>query len=391
MRIPRLYQHMLWLAVAGIALAASAGCEPSGYKISLLTYDPESDDYGIRIKRVETLENIDRLDGSATVLRGSASLKLDYTTGYLEWRQPPRSVAFDWFESDGVIIPADFDSLAMISIYYSIELSKLFFEDLGFKSKILEKMPTYYWPSFDIVDENGPKSQKDNAFYLYLSPKERSFFILPFEQMQWIPMALNTGIITHEYSHAVFDVLVWDRNRQIQDQMVPSASNFVYALNEGWADFVAVARTGDPDFISHSIPKGLFVDFRGSDVVRDASMPLNYTAYLDQEARQTPPQSFDPYGIGAFVSALMYSFENRIDTSEITTNNIPSLEARVHVGTWFVQALDDMGENLTADFELYDFFSFFLTRIDSQTARTDFCDLLFDRYSLYYEEVRGCP
>lgn len=390
MESPHRFQSVLRLFAAGIALVALWGCEPEGREFSLLTYDLESDEYGIRIKTVETLEDIDKLDGRATVLRGSASVKLDYLSGLWEWRQPPRSVAFDWFESEGVVIPADFDSLAMISIYYSIEMSMLFYEEIGFITDILKRMPTYYWPEFDTVDESGPTSQKDNAFYLYLSSEERSFFILPFEQMQWIPMALNTGIITHEYSHAVFDVLVWDPNRDIQPLMDPSASNLIYALNEGWADFGAIARTGDPDYIEHSIPKGLFVDYRGNDVVRDASVPLTYTASLDREARQNSTQYFDPYGIGAFVASLMYSLATSLETTEETTEIAPTREARFRVATWFLRALGDLGQTLTLDFDLPDFFTLFYGQIDSPTARADFCDILFDQYDLYYQEVRGC-
>ena len=50
--------------------------------------------------------------------------------------------------------------------------------------------------------------EQDNAFYMRVTNDEQAFFIINHQLFQWIPMSLNGGIITHEYTHYVFDTFV---------------------------------------------------------------------------------------------------------------------------------------------------------------------------------------
>jgi hypothetical protein len=232
----------------------------------------------------------------------------------------------------------------------------------------------------------------DNAFYMFISDGERSFFVFPYEQFQWLPMSMNSGIMTHEYTHAVFDALVNDPGRGLV--LSGPAANFLMGLNEGAADNMAVARTGDPDFMSHTVPKGVFaVQCNSSswkEIVRDASIPWNYTVGFDTAARTIAPGVFCPYDIGAFVSALMWSTAASMDDGYAGQGDVPSTESRSRTARWMLDALDALGQSLQDDFELYDFFSLLVSAIDDPEGREAFCGLLEERYAMYFPEVQGC-
>ncbi len=376
------------------ALLAGLACDPGAVTVELPAYDPALDAYALTPVEITTLDDTGKLEGRATTLVGGADLLLDYQQGYMKWNDPGHSVAFSAFESDGVLIPEDFDSLAMAAAYYNIEISMLFFESLGLPvDDLLVSMETYYWADFELVEADGEAMEMtDNAFYMYISEDERAFFVFPYEQFQWLPMSMNSGIMTHEYTHAVFDALVGDPTRDLV--LTQSAANFLMGLNEGAADTMATARTGDADFMAHTVPKGVFVSQCNGEawkeIVRDASIPWNYQPSLDAAARSTPTISFCPYDICSFVSALMWSTAASLDDGYAGQGDIPSEEARSRTAGWMLGALDTLGQSLPVDFELYDFFSILVSVIDDAAARQAFCGLLEERYSMYASEVSGC-
>jgi hypothetical protein len=380
--------------VAIVAALAGWSCDPGAVTVELPAYDPATDAYSLTPVEIETLDDLGKLEGRATTLVGGAEVLLDYQQGFLKWKAPGHSVAFSAFEADGVLIPEDFDSLAMAAVYYNIELSLLFFEALGLPvNELLVPMNTYYWADFEIVETDGESTEMaDNAFYMYVSENDRSFFVFPYDQFQWLPMSMNAGIMTHEYTHAVFDALVYDPTRGAVLQ--PSAANFLQGLNEGMADTMAVARTGDPDYIAHSVPKGVFVaqcnDSGWKEIVRDASLSISYSYAFDSAARSVPSDRFCPYDIGSFVSSLMYALAASIDDSSAGQGAIPAPEARLQVAGYALEALDLLGQSLSNDFELYDFFSFFASVIDTDSHLDTFCGLLGQRYSMWFSEVSGC-
>lgn len=375
-------------------LFAAVACDPGTVTVELPAYDLETDSYALRPVEITTLDDLGRLRGRATTLIGGADIVLDYRKGHMVWNHPGHSVAFSAFDSAGVLIPEDFDSLAMASAYYNIESSMLFFEELGLPvEEALVPMKTYYWADFEIVQPDGESMEMaDNAFYLYINARERSFFVFPYDRFQWLPMSMNAGIMTHEYAHAVFDALVYDPRRGLA--LADSAANFLYGLNEGVADSMAVVLTGDPTFMSHTVPKGVFVIQCNTpawkEIVRDASIELHYTPSHDTSARNIHPSDFCPYDIGSFVSSLMYALSISVDDAYGGQGDRPSRDARYSVARWIVSSMDALGGALSADFELWDFFSLLVSSISDPGDRESLCHLLEQRYAMYASEVKGC-
>ena len=83
--------------------------------------------------------NWDETHFTTTALQGSLRQLLETDTGFDRdvWKG---LAALGW---TGALVPEDFDSLAMVSIYYQIERSLLFFEDEGLDSERLVHMETF--------------------------------------------------------------------------------------------------------------------------------------------------------------------------------------------------------------------------------------------------------
>lgn len=383
-------------ALAVVFVAVLSGCDPDPVRIELLAYDEASDAYTFQSVTLETIDDVGELRGRATKMIGGAAFTYNLGTGIMKWDDAGGSVAFAAVDVDGVLVPEDFDSLAMASIYHGLELSLLFFEKIGMPRDKLVQLDTYYWPRFKTIYSDGETEiVADNAYYMYMSKNERAFFVFPFEQFQWIPMSINSGIMTHEFSHAVFDELVDEPNRQLIVNMEPASRNFLYGLNEGWADYMAAARTGDPDFMSHTSPKGVFGIQCNSEgwveLVRDASVITYYNAGIDAEARNMAVDEFCPYDIGVFFASTMYGLARQLEGYEHNDYYaVPSREAQERVAVWLYGTMDELGQTLALDFELWDLFSLMVARAASEEDRAELCDTLSARFYMYYPAVEGC-
>jgi len=382
-------------AVLAAAATALAGCgDPGTVSVELLAYDEVADEYVIDAVDITTLDDVDRLQGRATKIVGGADITLDYQKNELQRDDPGHAVAFGAFEQDGVLIPEDFDSFAMASAYYNIELSLLFYESLGMEEGALVDMETFYWPDFTLIESDGEETiMEDNAFYMFVSANDRGFYVFPYADFQWLPMSMNGGIMTHEFSHAVFDAFVEDPSRQMVDGgMTLSGANLLYGMNEGIADFMAVARTGDPDYMEHSIEKGVFSVQCNSatykEIVRDASVQWNYSASIDDPARSVQADAFCPYDVGAFFAAALYAIADGIDT-ENAPEQAPSHEALRTVARALFESMGDLGQTLTPDFELWDMFGLMVENLGPEHADAA-CSVLEERYAMYYDQVAGC-
>ncbi len=382
-----------------IGLCLISACDPGNVTMNLLAYDSATDSYILQDVDVKTLTDVWRLEGEATVLYGDAELTVNNSEGFLNWADQGHSVAFSAIEKDGVLIPADYHSLAMASIYYNVELSMLFFREIGLQRDTVGALPTYYWCNLSIVDTGGEESgMLDNAFYMYVDKSTQGFLVLPFDWFQWIPMPMNRGIMTHEYTHAVFEALVLGPNANIVDSWnaagTSPAANFLYGINEGTADYMAVASTGDPDFIEHSIQKGLFGDLCNSsvmehDIVREADFVLAYSSSMERAAREKPMMDYCPYNIARFWTSMLYGIAVAIDDEQ---SEIPSEQARYRVAKWMLHAIDDLGKSLLHDFEIWDLLSLFVTRISSPKDRDAACSIIEERYNYdqYFTYIEGC-
>lgn len=382
------------LAIIFFSMLAVFGCETSTKTVRILAYDVASDSYKLSDVELETIENMSRLEGEATVLKGGLSIEIDYVKEQLDWKEEGHAVSFSAIEKDGVLIPETYDSLAMVSIYHNMEHATLFFNDeLGLGPPLLKRLPTYYQPKVVLKDHSGEETMIDSAFYLKIEDGTRGFFILPFDVFQWLPMALNTGIIVHEYTHYVFDRLVLDSIYLLDD----AGHNFLRSVNEGVADYYAAVSMGDPAYISHSVPEGLFETSlcnatRNMELSRDISNPQNrnYNQAMDRIPRSSFVSALDycPYEIGLFFAALLYEIAGELSGTPFA----PSRSAQMKVARWLRDSLIALGTQMPSrtTFELWELFSLIVQQANDPHDRATVCAVLEQRYSLYFSEVQGC-
>ena len=382
------------LALPVLIFVASIACDDTPYKVRIMDYDIEKDAYRLRAVEIETLKDINRLEGRATSLIGGAKIEINFIKQMMSWDKPGRHVAFRAIKSDGVYIPEDFDSLAMVSIYYNMEHAMLFFESLGMPHNLSGQLNTYYWPDLTITEKDGnvadTYTMEDNAFYMYTTQNDRNFYVFPYKKYEWLPMGMNLGIMTHEYTHSVFDSLVVDPTRNtVGANMENSSKNFLYGLNEGCADFMAFASTADPDFMLHSIRKNTASSIY-KEIVRDCSDITQYDKSFDSSARSSAVKKFYPYDIGSFFASTLYEIAQKVDASEGNTSQIPSKHARQIVAKTLYRTLENLGNTLTVDFELWDFFNLFVSQTIDDNIKKATCDTLEKQYAMYYSEIVGC-
>ncbi|MCP4197082.1 MAG: hypothetical protein GY762_08010 [Proteobacteria bacterium] len=360
--------------------------------MNLFVYDVDSNAYDFQNVTIETLTDVNRLKGEATTLKGGVEMEINFEEDYIKWLESPHSVAFSAFNKGDVLIPEDYDSLAMASIYYNVEQTVAFFEEIGLPQEETGYLPTYYLADITIIDYEGEESTMvDNAFYMSVSSNEKGIFIVPFFNLQWVPIPLNSGILTHEYTHAVYDVVV--KEALTYNSISESGVNFLYGINEGCADYMAVARTGDSNFMRHSTAQDTLTTTcndpdEPKPVERDASRVILYSDDIDTAARDLSIEEVCPYDVGSFWASLLYGIAIEIDTENEAS---PSDEARYKVAIWLMEALVELGnETLEDDFEIWQLVSLFVSRINSAADRAAACLVIEDRYSIYFSEVEGC-
>ncbi|NMO15222.1 hypothetical protein HPC49_01460 [Pyxidicoccus fallax] len=246
---------------ATAALGLAAGCAPdtsAPVKVSALVLNSNGE-YAPQEVELRTITDIVGLKGTVADLHGGARIVLDPEDQDLATAETPESFAAallkgeghdvkaSYIDQGGVLWPADFHTWNMVTTYYSLERAFDYFQNVGNIPAADFKKPvtTYYFPEFVLkqVDKNP---MRDNA--LYFSVME-AFMVLPFDQLQRAPLAINAGIIAHEYSHRVFNLKVYNGAAFPQALSLWSATNpspganILKSFDEGLADYHAYGTT----------------------------------------------------------------------------------------------------------------------------------------------------
>ncbi|MCP3064613.1 hypothetical protein LXT21_38160 [Myxococcus sp. K38C18041901] len=254
---------MLRTVIATTAvLGLAAGCAPdpsAPIKIRALVLSSNGQ-YIPEEVELKTVSDIVGLSGSVADLRGGARIVFDANDPDLNRATTPeafanallkgegRDVTASYITQDDVLWPADFHTWNMVTTYYNLERSFDYFREVtnipvaDFKKPVA----TYYFPEFVITSvDNDPL--KDNA--LYFSAME-SFLVLPFDKLQRAPLAINAGVITHEYAHRVFNLKAYGGNPFPEALSVWSSAggpspgaNILKSFDEGLADLHAYGAT----------------------------------------------------------------------------------------------------------------------------------------------------
>jgi hypothetical protein len=258
-------QRSLWALAAAALLLASCGPGGQGpFEVVVLVYNSETGTYEPRQVTLTTPTDIARLEGKAARLVGgakfvdngdltidlSAEAALQHIT-----KNPGGPVNASYIESQGALVPADFHSLNMATTYFNFERARDFFVNKlgGTLNETRFGVPNVYY--FAEYVERG-ELVSDNAMFMALA---RGFFIMPFQTLQQVPMAINQGIVGHEYGHAVFNYLVdgsvpfprpyndWANGLLLG--ATPGA-NLIASLQEGAADVFGVGTTCSDDLVT---------------------------------------------------------------------------------------------------------------------------------------------
>ena len=270
--------EVLGSALAAAALAASCAPEPGPVKVAVLAWDAEADAYGLEVVEIVTLDDVPAMQGDAATPVGAAEIVVDLSQfvgipSEAEFRDAVivdagASVEAQFLEQDGVLWPQDFHSLNLATAYYNFERARLYALGRGMDPEGPTKGITFfYFPEFSIPDPGDePEPLADNAAFF---PLLRSFLLLPFDQLQEIPLPMNEGVIAHEYAHAIFNAEVhggsWLPDYVLSWPASSPGAAILGTLEEGYADAWAVGVSGDPRFARHSL--GAFVgDTRDVDV-----------------------------------------------------------------------------------------------------------------------------
>lgn len=380
------------LPIALVLAACEAPKAP--LKMIVLQLDKGKDPPRYVLAQVElkTITDLATLSGEATEILGGAHIRIDpkelfdksvQTTAdfrRVAIKDPGRKVSFRWFlrgkDEAGrpVVHPEDFHSLNMATAYYNFEATRDYLVAAGLPARDLPAIPLYYFPLLEYVAPDGKASaQKDNALFY---PALRAFFVLPFDQMQQLPLAMNLGVVAHEYSHAVWNTLVmggadrpWLDDRTADDpERWTKPANLYDAMNEGLADTIGAAVSGDARFVSRSSTE---------DTARD----LDVKRCIGPETHEQlalPRGEYDPYPLGTLVAAALWQ---AADDNERTDMAAAALGAMAQLGTLLVDRQYNVDLGLIANA---------IATGAPLTIRSRVCGLLRDRLELGTERLPIC-
>jgi hypothetical protein len=315
---------------ATAALGLAAGCAPdtsAPIKVNALVLNSNGE-YAPQEVELKTVTDIVSLNGSVADFRGGARIVYDSEDQDLVTATTPEAfvnallkekgddVKASYIEQNGVLWPADFHTWNMVSAYHGLEKAFEYFQTVGNIPAADFKKPvtTYYFPDFVLADVDDDPL-RDNA--LYFSVME-SFLVLPFDQLQRAPLAINAGIIAHEYSHRIFNLKVYGgapfpAALSLWSASSPSmGANILKSFDEGLADYHAYGVTCrsikgcDPKFFSTS-----FHDAPYDQIARDRDLSTTNRcmteALRNQLTNQSLPEfSGKEYVVGTLLASALY-------------------------------------------------------------------------------------
>ena len=323
-------QKPLALGVALVLLGS--GCapnDPAPVKTTALTFDPTTQKYQLTQVSLTTITELTKLQGTAAHFIGGAQIVVDATDPALQAASTDEAVKaavlkgaggdvqVHFIKSGDVEWPADFDSINMVTLYFNLETALTFYKRFGWTDAQAGVPDVYYGATFT-EPQLSPSPIKDNA--LYFTPLQ-GFLVLPFQNFQEVPLAMNVGIIGHEYSHYQLATRVFGRavSPAIYDTFgagtgtASPAANLLKSLDEGFADFFGTGVTCGPDF-DHCDPNFLAQSVSSVAVSRDLSGKHCLDQTLNTHLLTDPLDAFVGdslhYDVGTVLASAMWRAAN---------------------------------------------------------------------------------
>ncbi len=318
-----------WLPVLSAVLVLAA-CSPEDpgppYSALVYEYDLETSDYSLQEVELPTLGTLRGLDGDITNLIGGVDLAVD-AFAVVETEDDlvdaikvrgGRPVDVRWFLQGEVVVPEDFGSLLLFTYYRNMERCSAFFHEHGVPGDVPGKIPTFHLPTFGTILLGGFQIISDNAGF---ASALGAFALFPRSMLlDRLPLAMNPGVVCHEYSHAVFHSLV------AGDALAPAgtlvdwpirAENLIRSVDEGFADLAGALATDNPVFLDPSVPAAISSE-------RDLSIIHEFDDAMDSRLERR--LFYDPYPLGSVFASTLWRVRLEIGTSAAAQSLVEAME-----------------------------------------------------------------
>ena len=333
---------MLRTVIAATAtLGLAVGCAPdtsAPVKVSALVLSANGE-YVPQEVELKTISDIVGLKGTVADLRGGARIVFDSQDQDLQTATTPEAFAAallkeeghdvkaSYIEQDGVLWPADFHTWNMVTTYYNLERAYDYFPTVGNipAADFKDPVTTYYFPEFVLADlDKDPLV--DNA--LYFSVME-SFMVLPFDKLQRAPLAINAGIIAHEYSHRIFNLKAYNgaafpEALSTWSSYNPSpGANILKSFDEGLADFHAYGTTCrstkgcDTRFLATSFHDGVYAQVPGDRDLAVSNRCITSALRNQLQGQSLSDFSGREYLVGTILASALYQAGERTGQREV--------------------------------------------------------------------------
>jgi hypothetical protein len=331
--------HRTLKAAAALLLLASCAPEtPDKVKVRALVIDSKGTGYAPEEVVLSTVTDIVSMEGAVAKMIGGASIRVDSEDpellnapteeafGEAMLKGAGSSVKASYIDHDGVLWPADFHTWNIVTAYYNFEKAFEYFQTVGklTLADIGEPTTVYYFPEF-ILKDSSPDPLRDNALFY---PPVKALMVLPFEELQAAPLAINSGVIAHEYSHLIFNKRVYAGRRLPEalllwggvDGSSPGA-NLLKALDEGFADYHGFGTTCkspsgcDTRFLRTSLGDAKSAPRDLNDTTRCMDETLRERLYLDNV--NTFSSKEREYQLGSIIASSLYHAAQSLGRHEV--------------------------------------------------------------------------
>lgn len=402
--------------VIAAALIFLAACEPvpaTPVRARALVLSGDGS-YVTQEVTLNTLTDVIHMEGSVAKLLGGARIELDSQDPELQTltteeafgnaliKADGRPVTANWILKDNVLWPADFHTWNLVTTYYNFEKARDYFEAVGGLRDADFSGPAtiYYFADFILKDSN-PDPLRDNA--LWFAPTQ-SFMVVPFDTLQKAPLAINSGVMSHEYAHMVFNLKVYG-GRRLPDPIVvwgaqgaSSGANLIKSLDEGLADYhgygVTCKTTGcDPRFFRTSFDDKLTSDrdLEKSDRCMDQ--------FLRDQLTNSPLSTFSgqglEYKLGSIIASALYQAGKGAEQPEVLMRAIVSAYSDETANNPGLKQLITIAQNNQQNFNLTSVSAVLINHVTDVNLKTALCNELIDHLQVPAADLVGpgkpCP
>jgi hypothetical protein len=249
-----------------VSCADSGSSTPTApYTVEVVSLLPPSEagspaTFQIAPQVFSSLQNLDSLDGWFVQIFLGGTLKAQsvmgsiVSNGFFEGGDSPR---LRYRVKNGVVVPSDYMSLALLSAYYQFDrvaarLLQVYGIDPLQLARVQKngKYHVLFEPTLSLESStaSGTLAEKRNAAFV---SGHGQFVLFERSRSEKIPLAANLQVISHEFGHAIFEHTFFDNAFSSESAY---AGNFVVAgLNEGIADFTSFLWSGSGDVLSGSL------------------------------------------------------------------------------------------------------------------------------------------